>query len=142
MLRPYIIAVCEKVVLDAKGIASLIAVFSDVEVKPMPGSPATIPANAVAPKEWAVFTSWDLKPEDAPKKFRQFLKVLYPDGTVWVDSPLEFTTEVGKDHHQVIGNFNGFPIGQQGTYKITVRLEQDGATLFESPAIAIKVKHQ
>ena len=138
MLKPYVFAVCEKVILDAQGTASLIALFNKVEAQ-LVSSADPLPANAVAPFPWAIFTSWEMEPDDAEKKFLQVFEILFPDGSTFQEHRVEFVTPKGKTHHQIEARFTAFPIGQQGQYTVTMRLEQDGVKVFESPSIKINV---
>jgi hypothetical protein len=84
----------------------------------LPGQLGVVPGNAVAPKEWAVFTSWDRLPTDEGKEFNQCLQVLYPDGRVFFDNrELKFARKQGERKHNAVGIL-GFPVGQKGDYKI------------------------
>jgi hypothetical protein len=140
MMKPYVFAVCEKVIFDVQGTASLINLFNRVDAY-LVTSTEPIPANAIMPFPWSVFTSWDVGPEDVERKFTQVLEVLNPDGSIFNEHRIEIVTQRGKDHHQVEARFPGFPIGQEGSYSVRTRLEQDGIVIFESSAIKIQLTH-
>ncbi|MGO9269192.1 MAG: hypothetical protein ACLQOO_02855 [Terriglobia bacterium] len=141
MLKPYVFAICEKVVLDAKGTASLIALFNKVEVQILP-SIESVPPNAIAVTPWAIFVSWEIEPDDIGKKFLQVFEVFFPDGSLFHEQRIELVPQEGKTHHQIHAQFQAFPIGQQGNYSVKMRLEQDGVKLFESSIIKINVAYR
>jgi len=141
MLKPYVFAVCEKVVIDSNGVASLISLFNQIEAQ-IPSGAQPIPANAVVPMSWFIFTSWEHEPEDAGKEFTEIVQILYPDNSLFQEHPYKFKPESGKTHYQVNLGVPGFPIGQEGAYQVKMRLEQDGNKLFESASIKIIVKRQ
>src|SRR5271157_362574 len=74
-----IFALCEKVIMDKEDRASLISLFNTISAQILPTNQA-IPSNAVAPKEWYVYTSWETEPEDIGKEYRQVVQLLYPNG--------------------------------------------------------------
>ncbi len=139
MLKPYVFVVCEKVVLDSTGTASLISLFTQIEGQPGPPS-ESIPKNAVIPLPWFVFTSWEYETEDVGKEFIQIVQIFYPDGTLFQEQQQRFKPETGKTHYQLTLNVLGFPVGQQGIYQVKMRLEQAGTKLFESDPIKINVR--
>jgi hypothetical protein len=139
MLRPYVFAVCEKVVVDANGVPSLIGLFNRMEAQIVSRPSEPVPANAVSPQEWWIFTSWAQEPEDVGKRFTQMVDVIYPDGTLFQHFDAHFMPEEGKSHHQVRLRILGFPIGQEGTYLVKETLSQDNNVLLELPSIKISV---
>jgi len=68
MLKPYACIACEKVILDNGTIPSLIGLFNRIIAKVSAGAP-DIPPNALIPKEWAIFTAWDLEAGDDQRKY-------------------------------------------------------------------------
>jgi len=139
MPKLYLFAACEKVILDQSGVPSLISLFSKLKLQ-LPGQLGDIPVNAVAPKEWAVFTSWDWLPSDEGRLYGQCLQVLYPDGKVFVENrELKFTMKPGERQHNAVG-IMGFPIGEKGDYRIRMWLEEDGATVVEPSEIHLQVE--
>ena len=141
MPKLYAFVTCEKVITDSEGFSSLIALFNELTVFISEGSPSP-PANAVAAREWAIFTSWEGEPADDGKEFRQIFQLLYPDGTPFgQEMAFLFTVHADKRYNQVIAKSMGFPIGQPGKYLIQMRLEQDGSTVFGPEAIRMDVKY-
>lgn len=129
---------CEKVILDDTKNASLIIVLQGVGV---PIGKEGIPKNAVAPKEWAVFTLWARPaPEDVGKTFYQFVQLLLPDGTEFTKSHLEFKMEAGKVHTNRL-NVVGFPVGQAGEITLNMWLEEHEAKWTEVYSYPLTVSH-
>lgn len=140
MVRLYIFAVCDKVILDASNTASLISLFNEVHMK-IPEGSNEIPGNSVSPKEWAVFTSWKHDSEDAGEGYEQLLQVLYPDGSVFKESKVEFSISPEKTHHQVTFNLLGFPTGRPGSCHVRILFQRNGKTLLEPDPVELRVFH-
>jgi hypothetical protein len=139
MPKLYVFAACEKVILDQAGVPSLISLFTKLKML-LPGQLGDVPGNAVAPKEWAVFTSWDRLPTDEGKEFNQCLQVLYPDGKVFFENrELKFAMKPGERQHNAVGIL-GFPIGQKGDYTIRMWLEEKGSVAAEPVEIRLEVE--
>lgn len=142
MPKLYIFALCEKVIIDKEDKVSLISLFNNISAQILPAAPE-IPTNAVAPKEWWAFSSWEIQPEDIGKEYCQIVQLLYPNGEPFL-APIriKFSPEIGKTHQQVTVNGMGFPIGQEGIYTMKMWLEHGGSTIFESAPIIVKVSHK
>jgi len=137
MPRLYAFVVCEKVILDEGGTASLIALFDTITSAIPQG--VTIPPNAVVPKEWAIFVSWVWTDQDANKEYTQFIEMLYPDGTPFQNkSAVTFVIQPNK-RHQIRAQSNAFPIGQEGPLTIRLWLEHGGAQVVPPQIIHINV---
>src|SRR5580658_7995864 len=116
---------CEKVIIDANGVASLIMLFEKFQVAVPEGT--TFPPNAVAPKEWVLFCSWGCSPEEIGREFHQVFEVTAPEGTLF--SPpqtIKFTPQVGKLRQNVIANAQAVPIGIPGMLLVRTHVELDG----------------
>jgi hypothetical protein len=138
MPQLYVFAVCEKVILDQGGVASLISLFTRVNLS----LPADIPGNAIAPKEWTIFTSWDWEPEDEGREYKQVIQILYPDGSPFLASVEQRFVVQRNTKHQINAPVLGFPIGQSGIYTIRMHLEHNEAVIFEATPIRLEVIHQ
>jgi len=142
MPKLYIFAICEKVVMDKDDRASLISLFNTISAHILPTTEG-IPPNAVAPKEWWAFASWEIEPGDIGKEYRQMVQLLYPNGEPFGQAMgVNFSPQSGKTHQQVAINGLGFPIGQEGSYTLKMWLEHGGSTIFESAPIIINVNHK
>ena len=136
-----VFAVCEKVIFDQRGgIPTLVSVLQGMQVVKKQGVP--IPPDAVAPKPWVVFTWWKPHPADEGKSFRQWTEFYMPDGTVPPPGKQETTfTFVDESQRNAVESI-GFPVGQEGIYKIKVWLESDsGEKVGEDHTYEIKLRY-
>lgn len=136
MLTPAICAICEKVIFDQQvgiprapnspgiGPASLIALFSKIYISITPGGPE-IPPNAVAPREWVIYSAWDSEPGDEKRNYFLCARIFYPNGENFgPQARVPINVALGQ-RSQTIVRVPGFPIGQVGIYDIQVWLEED-----------------
>ena len=124
MLSPYVCVVCEKVIFAKDDVASLINLFNKM-VMAVPEEAPEIPKNAVAPKEWAVFSSWNTELGDELKEYFLCTQVLYPDKSQFGDvARLKMKIESGK-RFQAGVQILGFPVGQVGTYSVSTWVEEN-----------------
>ncbi len=124
MLKPYICAACEKVIVDQDGLASLIGLFNKIIFSPPPGE--EVPANAVVSKEWTVFSSWDTEPGDERKEYVLCTQMLYPNGSQFADlNKTKINVELNKRSQMKIV-WLGFPVGQLGAYTVRTWVEESG----------------
>jgi hypothetical protein len=127
MLRPYVCVVCEKVIVAADGVASLIGLFSKMIVSVTANT--EIPKNAVAPKEWAIFAIFDPEPGDELKEYFLCIQVFYPDKTQFGESTkIKLNVEAGK-RSQAYAQVPGFPLGQIGKYTVHIWVEENQQTV-------------
>lgn len=137
MPKLLVFAPCEKIILDQSGIASLIALFQRIDAQ---GTTPAIPENAVAPKEWAIFTLWEWLPEDSGKKFSQIVQILWPNQAEFQKLEIEF--QAGNlRYHQNRVSIVGFPVGQVGDVKIRLWLERDSRKCTDTFTYCIEVAH-
>ncbi len=128
MLRPYLCVACEKVILAADGMASLIGLFSKIIIT-APGE-TEIPKNAVAPREWAVFSAWDTDPGDELKEYTFCTQMIYPDQSQFGEiAKTKMKIELNK-RSQVYVQIIGFPIGQVGQYTVRTWVEENQQRVF------------
>jgi hypothetical protein len=138
MPQLYVFAVCEKVIIDQNGIPSLISLFTRVNF-----SPATdIPGNAIAPKEWSIYTSWDWEPGDEGREYKQVLQILYPDGSPFMPRQEQRFVMQPNTKHQINTPVLGFPIGQWGTYTVRMQLEHNETVIFQPSPIRLELIRQ
>lgn len=124
--------------MDDKGNASLIVLLMNIGVQvPKEG----IPRNAVAPREWAVFTLWQQAAQDDVKKtFHQVVQLILPDGTEFIKQGVEFKMEEGKVHQNRI-TVQGMPVGQAGQLVVNMWLEEQAARWTEVYSYPLKISH-
>jgi hypothetical protein len=132
MLKPYVCVACEKVIIDqpvegdpsSQGVPSLINLFNRLILQVAADSPE-IPKNAVAPKEWAIYSSWDNEPGDEQKEYFFCTQILYPDQTPFGQVSRISISVQPKYRSQVVARIQGFPLGQPGFYTVRAWLEEN-----------------
>jgi len=140
MLKPFICAICEKVIFDQQiglppnpngpklGPPSLIALFSKLYVTiphgVVVGTPA-FPPNALAPRDWSIYTEWDTEPGDETRHYVLRAQVFYPDGATFGGCPDIPINVEPNSRSQAIVRIPAFPIGQSGTYIARVWVEEN-----------------
>jgi hypothetical protein len=137
MLKPYVCVACERVIIEqavagsppgASGVPSLIGLFNKIIAVASftTGSEIQeIPSNAVAPREWAVFSAWDIEPGDEERKFMVCTQIFYPDDSPFgPTSKIPLKVDAGKRSQNVL-RITGFPIGQVGFYKVRTWIEEN-----------------
>lgn len=143
MPKLLLFAVCEKVILDGAGNASIINLMHGIEVASAQQGPiiAPIPRNAVSGNTWSIFTTWKPVPADAGKEFVQKIEVLWPDRTVFNTVTIPFRFEAHRNHQNTT-NVNGFPVGQMGDVTITMWVECDQKRVGEISSWTVTVTHK
>jgi hypothetical protein len=137
MLKPVLCVVCEKVIYSQDGVASLINLFHKVVVA---ATNQEIPANAVAPKEWAVFSTWDTDPGDELKEYFVCVQVFYPDQSPFGEvGRAKVPIERGKGAQMNV-QMLGFPVGQAGRYTVKTWVEENRHTVINPIELKIEVE--
>jgi hypothetical protein len=129
MLKPYVCVACEKVILAKDDIPTLVSLFSKVVVHAIPNAPE-IPASAVIPTQWAVFSMWDVEPGDELKEYMICTQMLYPDKSTFGSVARIKLNVEAKKRSQSVMQFNGFPVGQIGLYTINTWIEENQQKVF------------
>jgi len=127
---------CERVIVDKDGRHSLINITQNVTIEAAIGR---IPHNAVAPRDWSIYTMWRATSEDIGKKFEQFYQIYWPDGEKFSEENFDFTADSGVQ--QVTLDLAGFPAGQAGDVKIVTWLFQAGLKVSDIIETSIRVTH-
>lgn len=122
MLTPLVFAVCEKVILDKAENPTLIVLLNEVHIATPPEG-VTLPSDAVAPKEWAVFTMWNVEAEDFGAKLTQHMLIVHEDGTVFQDKTTEINVKPNVKLATTAANIIGMPVGKPGKIITTVWLD-------------------
>lgn len=132
MLKPYVCVACEKVITDqpiegeppSQGVPSLISLFNKLILNVSADLPE-IPKNAVAPREWAIYSAWDNEPGDEQKAYFLCTQILYPDQSPFGDVTRTPINVQPKRRSQMITRVQGFPLGQPGFYTVRTWLEEN-----------------
>jgi hypothetical protein len=138
MLKPYLCVACEKVIINQPdSVASLISLFSKMILTIPEGT--EVPKNAVAPKEWAVFSIWDPQPGDELRNYSLCTQILYPDGTQYGEIVKSKVNIEPNKRAQISVQIQGLPMGQAGEYKIRTWIEEDGRQVGDVIQFGIEV---
>src|SRR6266436_8603486 len=129
---------CERIIIDKQGAHSLINLMLNAEIQ-VPQQ-QQIPANAVVPNQWFIYTMWAPSAEDVGRKFEQVYQVYWPDGEKFSENRLEFT-QPDESVQQVTLGLVGFPVGQAGKLRIVTWLDHGGHSVSEIIEASINVKH-
>src|SRR5436305_5604034 len=96
------------------GNPSIISLFSAFDVASPSGEP--IRPNAIAPKQWKVFTMWSASDDEIGKDYTQKLSIYAPDGNEFGRSEMSFKME--KRAHTTKARVLGMPVGVEGNIVI------------------------
>lgn len=123
MPRLLIFAPCEKVIIgQGDNNVSLIGILQGLQVNPRPEGPSEIPANAILPMSWTIFTMWQKEAEDERIAYTQRVALISPTDRVLLESVTAFAME--RDSHRIANNLIGFPIGEAGPHTLKVWLRR------------------
>ncbi|HEV2470334.1 MAG TPA: hypothetical protein VGS78_14180 [Candidatus Sulfotelmatobacter sp.] len=134
---------CEKVIIDKGGAHTLIEVLSgaDIAITPPPGmTPAQLPANALSPKPWWIFSMWEPDEDDEGQEFEQIYVVYWPNGDKLVEgksTPFTMTDRVQYSSYQLLG----FPVGQQGKVRVSTWITKNGNRVTDPFDYFITIRH-
>jgi hypothetical protein len=140
MLKPYVVVVCEKVIIAKDEVASLIGLFNKIIMAVPKGT--EIPKNAVAPYQWAIFSSWDAESGDELNEYMICMQVLYPDGDQFGEITKAKLNIQANRRSQFNSQVIGFPVGQLGKYTVRVWIESDNKAAVQPVEIKIEVAKQ
>lgn len=133
---------CETVIKDERGMISLITLLSGIAAEPRGSEP--VPANAITPAEWWLFTALSLDQSDFEETFVQRIKIDWPSGdqfaemTIAIVFPKEIPPVLSHTRTQQV---RGFPIGQAGNVNVTTWIERDMKKVTPPESLAIAVTH-
>lgn len=132
---------CDKVITDFRGAPSVITIMQNAHIAAYPDAPPQeIPANAVIPKEWFIFSAWSPTPADVGQRQIQITQVFWPNGEKITEARTDF--EVKDDWQYNTVQIGGFPAGQKGNVMIRVWLaDRNEKKLSDVIEFFIRVKH-
>lgn len=128
MPKLLLFAPCERVIIDDQGSATLVIILHKIAV--FNPKIEELPKDAVAPKEWVVFTLWEPMAEDIGKEFVQVLQTILPDGSEFKKSEMRFRFQEGKRQQNRM-LIQGMPVGQDGKLALNTWLEVDSRQVGE-----------
>jgi hypothetical protein len=134
---------CEKVIVDKGGAHTLIEIMSgaDIAATPPANNPAAeLPSNALAPKQWWIFSMWEPNDDDVGKDFEQVYTVYWPNGDKLVDGARASFKMTDRVQYMSFYVF-GLPVGQQGKVKISTWVEKAGNRITDPFDYFITIRH-
>lgn len=140
MLRPHVCVACEKVIFSQDSLTpSLISLFSKITIIALADAPE-IPKNGVAPKEWAVFSSWETEPGDELRDYFLCTHILYPDDTPFGEVTKHRIHIERNKRAQINSQIMAFPIGQTGLYTVKTWIEENERVVFGPIELKIELE--
>lgn len=142
MPRLLVFVPCQKVMIDQDGSASAISIIQDLQVG-VPTKLLPLSKEAGAPLNWNVLSLWDRADEERTS-FAARVRLILPSGRIAVESISEHNFEnFTKRYQRVIGNVQGFPIGEPGELSLILGIRLDGEAGFSDIATyPIRLKYQ
>lgn len=140
MPRLVIFAVCDRVLIEDRGTASLITITDEFTVT-IKGD-TKIGRDAVGPTQWVIFTKWEKTSGDDDKEFVEIIQVLWPDKSEFKRIEFLFGFQPDKKGHQNRFEIVGFPVGQEGPVTLNMWLEVDSKRIGEIHTWTVNVKHE
>lgn len=131
-----LLAPCDRILQDPTQGVSLINVFHGLMFKIPEG--IDLPKDAVMPKEWTIFSKWELGPEEVGKDYISRVQIFWPDGTEFLKSSLT-AMQPTRDGMSFTNQMNTFPVGQAGKLRVVQTLESDGVTVYGPTDLSINV---
>lgn len=131
-------APCNVVLNDPDLGHSLIGVFHDIRVNVLPGS--EVPADAMLPREWAIFSKWALEPHEVNREYTQVTELYWPDGKLVGRN--SSALQASGTAMSFISRNTAFPFGQNGNVRILFWMEESGEAVSEGVEILISVNTQ
>jgi hypothetical protein len=112
---------CERIIIDTKGIPSLISLFQRMDLQL---TETTVPEDLVVPARWVVFCLWQLAPEEVGTEFVQHTKIVRPNGVLFHETQQAFRLQGDSDLHvRTFIELNGMHVGHEGNHRIQVWLD-------------------
>jgi hypothetical protein len=99
-----------------------------------------LPSNAVFPREWAIFTLWQIGESELHRDYKQWLEIIWPDGGVYLKQPMPIRADK-PDWIQMTANIFGFPCGQPGKIVVRTWMESEERILSDVTETFILVIH-
>jgi hypothetical protein len=115
------LTVCERVIVDAKGIPSLINIFQKMHImiSETPGA-----QDAAIGIRWSVFTIWQTTSDEIGKEFTQHTEITAPDGKQFSYSQAKFRRSPIQDPNLNINvEVLSMPIWAEGLVNVAVWID-------------------
>jgi hypothetical protein len=133
-----VLAACSEMLTDEQGNASLISVFSALDVV-FPEN-TEITSRALAPKPWKVVTIWNVEESELGKEYIHRLEIFTPDGEEFGNDSTLFITKTRS--HNIRLSIPGLPIGVEGNIVLKAWLELLGLRSTPVHTYEISIRHR
>lgn len=119
MPRLILFVPCEKPLVGADSMLSLINVLQSITVVPTDADEAKGTGLPIGTTTWHIVTVWQREPGDDAEgvRFQQRVTMTGPDGKVLLQTLGEFA--MPKPYHRNLGRIEGFPVLPEGEYTLT-----------------------
>lgn len=140
MLKRHICVACEKVIFEYQtnpdgqaipGPATLVSLFQKITAV-IPANSPEFPAGSLAPREWGMYSSWDIDPGDELRKYILCTQIFYPDETPFGGVTKTPVIVHPNKRSQMYIRILGFPLGQAGFYKVRTWIEENDKIVVEA----------
>lgn len=137
---------CEKVIIDKEGAPSL-NVMTSAKIKVQAAEDGKIeerfqvPANAMMPLQWFIYTRWNPAQEDIGKDFEQVYQIFWPNGEKLSEYSLPFkqtNDKVQRTSYSIVG----FRVRQKGTLKVITWLNSEGQRISSEAETYMYIEHE
>src|SRR5947208_702300 len=116
-----VFAACRRVIIDEQDhAASLIGLLDAIKVTVPSGQ--EIPGDAIIPFEWAVYSWWRTRSDDAGKLFEQRVVLAAPDDTERLNMVQDI--DVTAEKYRVSLAVSGFHVSMPGLYSLKLSVRQ------------------
>jgi hypothetical protein len=115
------LAVCEKVVFDTDGPATLVSLFENMlyQVQDAP-----LPDKAVLPNQWSIYTQWEHTAQESGQEFSQIAVVTAPDGSLFSKVEVAFSKkDLNRNLSRIRVNLRSIPIWKEGRVSVDIFLK-------------------
>jgi hypothetical protein len=129
---------CQIVIQDKEaGGHSLIGIFHHFKIR-VPET-ADIPANALLPREWAIFSKWSFEPSETEKKIKLVAEAFWPNDEPLFRAEL-VAAEISDNQSAFIIRNGGFPMGQNGLIKIILSIFVDDELAHDPVVLSVRME--
>ena len=138
---------CEKIIIEKEGTHSIINVMLrlNVSLEQQASSECEesmpIPAKAVLPSQWWIYTVWVPSADNIGETFEQVYQLFWPNGEKYAETRLQPFTQNDESPQQTTFFFIGLPIGQEGRMRIVTWLDSNGHCVTEICETFLEIRH-
>lgn len=115
------VAPCDRVILDANGIVSLISILDEIKFQIV--GDTVVPTDTTVPMSWNVVTLWEQSsPYDNGRNFEQRTVLSSESNEIVIEARATWTFD--KPKQRVINLILGMPIKNPGKHRIRISIRE------------------